>query len=268
MAKPAPPPEDFPTIRFAERQKYLDSSYFFDNATRREEGGLILQRTLAGSAFYDDAGGRVAVRADQAMLFAHGEDSRYGIGPREERPYVTEFLHLVPLAGVDVLFARIRRDFGSVVRMSERGEAARLARETVGEFACGRAPGRLDLAERAYRLLFAVYREQMVDSRGHDPVAFGRHLLEERFRSPLNLKEWAEEIGLSREHFSRAFLARYGENPADFLRRLRLGHARQLLRSSSLPVEEVSALSGFSSAQTFRRAYRRHFGEPAGQGRR
>jgi len=41
-----------------------------------------------------------------------------------------------------------------------------------------------------------------------------------------------------------------------------------LLRSSSLPVEEVSALSGFSSAQTFRRAYRRHFGEPAGQGRR
>ncbi len=267
MALSSPTPEDFPTIRFAERETYVRSSYFFDNATRRKEGGLILQRTVSGSAFYEDACGRLAVRRDQAMLFAHGEESRYGIGPPEERPYVAEFLHLVPLAGVDVLFARIRRDFGSVVRMAARGEAARMARDTVDEFASGRAPGRLDLAERAYRLLLAVYREQMADSRGHDPVAYGRHLLEERFRSPLNLKEWAEEIGLSREHFSRSFRARYGENPADYLRRLRLGHARGLLHSSSLAVEDVAALSGFSSAQTFRRAYRRHFGEPAGRGR-
>jgi transcriptional regulator GlxA family with amidase domain len=51
------------------------------------------------------------------------------------------------------------------------------------------------------------------------------------------------------------------------LRRLRLEHARLLARTSTMPVEDLAPACGFASVQTFRRAYRLHFGHPVGQDR-
>ena len=92
-------------------------------------------------------------------------------------------------------------------------------------------------------------------------------MLETQFRSPRNLKEWADDIGISREHFTREFHKRYEETPATFLRRLRLDHARILLRNPSLTLPDVAKASGFASAHTFYRAYKLYFGEAAGQHR-
>jgi len=95
-------------------------------------------------------------------------------------------------------------------------------------------------------------------------MAYGHHLLSNHFRSPRNLKEWCQQIGISREHFSRAFKERYGVSPAAFLRQLRLTHANQLLQSHHLSIHDVAAASGFASPQTFHRAFTQFYGSPPG----
>ena len=256
-----------PDILHAERQVEQAEAYLWDNRRRSPPGTLVVQRTLAGAGWYADRGGRLGVRAGQAMLFAYGEASRYGIGGPEDRPYALEYAVLRPAGGIRELTAQIRGDFGSVVRMAEQGEAAHQLGEIVELFRSGRARDRLDMAERAYRLLLAIYREQVTGIESSDPVAYLRHLLQSQFRSPKNLKQWLHGRGLSREHFTRTFHARYGETPGAFLRRLRLTHARLLARGSSLPVEDIAAASGFACSQTLRRAFRREFGETLGQAR-
>ncbi len=256
-----------PDILHAERQEEHTEGYYWDNRRRSPAGTVVVQRTLAGAAWYEDRGGRVAVPQGHAMLFTHGEPSRYGIGAPHERPYRLEYAVLRPVGGVAELTAQIRGEFGSVVRMAEQGEAAHLLRETVELFDSKRARDRLDMAERAYRLLLAIYREQVTGIEASDPVAYLRHLLQSQFRSRKNLKEWLHGRGVSREHFTRVFHARYGVTPAAYLRRLRLNHARLLARSGALSVEDIAAASGFANSQTLRRAFRREFGETLGQAR-
>lgn len=257
-----------PDIRIVQREKQTKRSYFWDNARRQPDPGLVVQQTLAGSAFYEDGTGRQWVKPGQAMLFGYAEDSQYGLDENCDLPYELCWIYLAGPEGLLALASEIRRAFGSVVQMRLDGEAGLLLRRLHGDFSTGNLPNRFYLAECAYRLLISIYREQVEDTCGNDPIAYGRHLLESQFRSPFNLKEWSDRIGISREHFTRGFRERYGETPAAYLRRLRLEHAHILLRNRTLNLHDVAAASGFASAQTFHRAYKTHFGVPAGSGKR
>ncbi|MEX2605971.1 MAG: AraC family transcriptional regulator [Kiritimatiellia bacterium] len=259
--------ESLPDIRIIQREKQTKNSYYWDNAVRQPEPGLVVQQTLKGSAFIEDSSGRHLVKPGHAMLFQYGEKSCYGLDRDCERPYELCWTYLVGSAGFMEIAAAIRREFGSVVRMSIDGEASLLLRRLHQDFNSGNLPNRFYSAECAYRLLISMYREQVEETRGNDPISYGRHLLESQFRSPFNLKEWADKIGISREHFTREFHQRYGESPAAYLRRLRLEHAHILLKNRTLNLQDVASASGFASAQTFYRAYKTYYGVSAGRQR-
>jgi len=152
------------------------------------------------------------------------------------------------------LFNNIRREFGSVVQMKMGGQAECLMNSLMEAFIKREDP--LLQAEDLYRLLIAIYREQLGQHQGDNPVAYGRYLLETQYRSPRNMSEWAEEIGITREHFSREFHSRYGESPTVFLRRRRLNHAQILMKTSPYSMSKIAMLSGFSNVQSLRRACR------------
>ncbi len=259
--------DSLPDIRIIQHEVQTKYSYFWDNARRQPEKALVVQQTLSGSAFYKDRTGRQFVKPGQAMLFGYAEDSCYGLDESCGLPYELRWMTLVGPQGLLDLASEIRREFGSVVQMRMDGEASLLLSRLHADFITGNPPNRFYLAECAYRLLISIYREQVEDTRGNDPISYGRHLLESQFRSPFNLKEWADKIGISREHFTREFHSRYGETPAAYLRRLRLEHAQILLKNQTLNLEDVASASGFASAQTFHRAYKTHFGVPAGRQR-
>lgn len=69
-------------------------------------------------------------------------------------------------------------------------------------------------------------------------------------------------------HFHRIFNALIGETPSDFVKRLRLEKAANLLLSSrSLSITEVAIDCGFSSSAAFARAFKEHFGCSASEWR-
>jgi len=65
---------------------------------------------------------------------------------------------------------------------------------------------------------------------------------------------------LSASHFSRAFKAETGLTQIDFLIRLRLEKARQLLKTSVLSIKEVMAAVGYNSKGHFARHFKKRFG--------
>jgi AraC-like DNA-binding protein len=253
------PPAPFPVVRVCGEEIRTSPTYHFDNARRTEDPSLVIQRTLDGAAFFTDRQGRRLVPAGQAMLFTHAEDSHYGYPPEATAPYHLRFLAFTP-AGIRPLFEALRADFGAVVSMPEDAEATALFNEIVERYRTRRFRDRLQEADLLYRLLIALYREQVQGTQHSDPVEFGHRLLRDHFRSPLNLKQIAARCAISREHFIREFKLRYGETPGAMLRRLRLEHARATLRVTRLTVEEVALDAGFTGSNTFCRAYRHQFG--------
>ena len=66
----------------------------------------------------------------------------------------------------------------------------------------------------------------------------------------------------SERNLSRLFRRNVGTSLPDYVNRLRVALAAELLAHSSLPLEQVAERSGFGSARQLRRVWSRHFPEP------
>lgn len=83
-----------------------------------------------------------------------------------------------------------------------------------------------------------------------------------------NLPDLARMAGMSRSKFAKVFAETIGWPPMEFVARMRLARARELLVGTDLPVAAVAAQVGFASRSHFSRSFRNSFGvDPSGMRR-
>jgi AraC-like DNA-binding protein len=87
-----------------------------------------------------------------------------------------------------------------------------------------------------------------------------RDLMRECLDQTLTLEELSREVDLSTWHFLRAFRSAFGETPHEFLTRVRIERAKDLLTISSRPVTEICFDVGFTSLGSFSALFRREVG--------
>jgi AraC-like DNA-binding protein len=85
---------------------------------------------------------------------------------------------------------------------------------------------------------------------------------------PINLGSAAENFGLSTRHVTRLLRRNGGASFNARLQAERFAHARELLGSTALPIEQVALACGFTSARYFAQAFRRNEGLSPSQWRR
>jgi AraC-like DNA-binding protein len=78
---------------------------------------------------------------------------------------------------------------------------------------------------------------------------------------PWTIELAAEEAALSRSGFARKFKELLGMGFFDYLTRLRMRKARELLKSSRLPVSHIAEQAGYQSDLSFVKAFKRLHGE-------
>ena len=83
-----------------------------------------------------------------------------------------------------------------------------------------------------------------------------------------NLHGLARIAGSSNRHLSRLFHEHAGMNITDYINRLRVSMARELISQTSLDIERVAERAGFGSTRQLRRAWRRLYGTTPRQARR
>jgi transcriptional regulator GlxA family with amidase domain len=82
----------------------------------------------------------------------------------------------------------------------------------------------------------------------------------QRLDESLTLQQLARHAGMSPRTFIRRFRQETGESPGAWVRSRRLDHARELLESRDMPVDEVARLSGLGSGGNLRHHLRRSLG--------
>lgn len=85
----------------------------------------------------------------------------------------------------------------------------------------------------------------------------------QRFKDPIDIERLASEVGMSSSNFYRAFRRRTGQSPLQYIKRLRLLAARQMIQFNGTRVGEAAHLVGYENISQFSREYRRYFGEVA-----
>jgi transcriptional regulator GlxA family with amidase domain len=92
--------------------------------------------------------------------------------------------------------------------------------------------------------------------------------MEERMERGETVAQIARALGISVWKLDRAFRADVRLSPGDYLRRLRMERASDLLVHSSLPVQEIGLACGYADPSAFVRAFRRVHRKTPGQVRR
>jgi len=84
--------------------------------------------------------------------------------------------------------------------------------------------------------------------------------MEANILEPLSLQQVVNDFGLSRHQIERLFQQGLGQSPARYYLSIRLERAHLLLRTSSLPITDVSVACGFASGSHFSKVYKEVYG--------
>lgn len=74
------------------------------------------------------------------------------------------------------------------------------------------------------------------------------------------IEKMAQEVGMSRAALARRFKELVGQPMFEYLTRLRVQRARELLRETKLPVYEVASRVGYDSDLAFTKTFKKHAG--------
>ena len=84
--------------------------------------------------------------------------------------------------------------------------------------------------------------------------------MEQNYRRELTVEEIADVCKLNRSYFSKLFRDTMGCPPQEFLIRLRLSKAAELMQTTKSPIGDISAACGYPNQLHFSRAFKKHYG--------
>lgn len=84
--------------------------------------------------------------------------------------------------------------------------------------------------------------------------------MEQDYTQPLTIKELADVAYMSERNLTRRFREGVGMPPHEYLIRLRMRHAAQLLRGTTRPIAEISQAVGIDDGNYFSRQFKRVMG--------
>jgi AraC family transcriptional regulator len=162
------------------------------------------------------------------------------------------------------------RQPGSPVDL-HRSRAAWLASQLYHEFCTGDTASVLSIEGLALALLGEVTRSATTEEApGARPHWLRRAVeyLHGHYRETISLHDLARRVDIDPSHLARTFRGHFGCTMSEYVRKLRVDHARKELLATSKPLSEIAYAAGFSDQAHFSRVFRQHTGLTPGSYRK
>ena len=91
-----------------------------------------------------------------------------------------------------------------------------------------------------------------------DEVQYAITYLSENYQHDIAISKLSEIVGCDRRRLSYLFEKQYGLSPIQFLTKLRLNHAKELLRTTSLSISDIGKHSGYPDPFYFSRVFKKN----------
>lgn len=241
-------------------ERAQDAAYRWDGMTRTDGPLLLFQYTLEGEGIYEDKDGAHRVGPGQAFLADIPSEHRYYFPEGQHRTWEFAFLLIRPrlvLPNWQEALAKL----GRTPQLPLGSSPVRLLLHIYEEAKGGRITDPYRASSYVYQFIAELCRFSLF-SRPEWPekIKAAVSLIESRYASMLSLDQLADELQMSKYHFLRSFAAAVGMTPNEYLNRVRIERAMELLRQSDENVEQIAERVGYSSGSYFIKAFRRRTG--------
>lgn len=116
-----------------------------------------------------------------------------------------------------------------------------------------------EYAQRFSEELLKAVGEREQDRNGAIAMQIAR-LLEERYHLPITVEDIAKDVYLSPNYVRTIFKEKTGETILDYLTRIRMNHASELLKDRALKVREIAHRVGYENVSYFCSVFHKHKG--------
>lgn len=202
---------------------------------------------------------RHEVHAGDLLVLPPEQTHAYGADARH--PWTIRWFHATGLDLPHLLGALGVSAANPVLFLGQDPGLLALFEELLGTLEHGYSPGELLYASQTLHHLIGVMIRHRRENWRSAPdrsqkVAQSIDYMKQHFAQPLRLAALAAMASLSPSHFSAVFKELTGYPPIDYLIRLRMHHACQLLDTTDLPVKEIAARLGYEDQLYFSRLFK------------
>ena len=100
------------------------------------------------------------------------------------------------------------------------------------------------------------------------PIEPALQYVSENYARDVRVEDMAARCAMSPSYFRKVFARTMNMSPLEYVNRYRINRASNLMQSTSAPIHQIAAQTGFSSPATFNRNFRRFTGMSPAQWRR
>lgn len=216
------------------------------------------------------AGGRKGVLGP-GSIFAYGPEVEYTMAATHASGLIKCFLSFTGRAA-PALLKRSGLGQGQTLQVHHTRWIHDLFDQILDCANLSRAAARVLSARLAEVLLLRIREDSRVGlqprSDAHRTYARCRKLIEDQYLTVMSVSEVAAQCNLDPAYLSRLFKRFADENPLQYLTRLKMDHAAELIMRNGYNVKQAGAAVGFDDPYHFSRVFKRVHGLAPGRFRR
>ena len=238
-------------------EKRDSPSYYWDNEKR--EAQYLFQYTLSGCGFYFDGQKEHKIPASTAMfLELPGKTSYY----YKEGTAPWSFAYVMLRGdGISGYYHLIRDRYTEIISLADTSVPIRKLENIYRLSLAGKITNPFLAASLAMDFLTSLAAERNIPNAAI-PFLIKKaiEIMESDFANLSGVEEIAGRLQVSASHLCREFVRYLGISPLDYLTRVRLQYAANLLAKTNRKIEDIAISSGFSNGTYFAKVFKKSLG--------
>ncbi|MBD2867265.1 AraC family transcriptional regulator [Paenibacillus sp. IB182493] len=248
-------------------ERESSAAYDWNGLTRTDGPLLLFQYTLDGYGEVEIDGRLYRPEPGRAFLVEIPGNHRYRL-PAGSAAWEFLYILLRPRL-VGPLWDEAKTRLGELPYLPQGSGPIAALNDLYREARAGRITDPYAASSHAYRFMMELARfsanKGMTDAMWPPAVKDAVRYMERHFDRMIGQEQLSMELGVSKYHFLRTFARFVGMTPGEYLSRIRIQKAVELLRQTDRSIEQIAASVGYSSGSYFIKVFRKLTGQTPAQ---
>ena len=260
-------PNDVANIFVLGREEKVTGEFYdWHGLKRKDVGTYVFQYTLSGSGRFDIGANSYTVKSGEAFIAEIPSDHRYYL-PEDSDGWEFMFITLEGRESADC-WRFMKEQSGSVLKITPDSKLIQLLLKIYQETTEQKITDAFYSSAKAYEFIMECYRFiRNIEKATNDfslQITEALSFIQTHYHEPITLDDLAAVSGFSRYYFIKQFQHQLNMTPVQYLTKIRIQKAAELLRSTRLSVTEIASQVGYANANYFNKVFRKAVGVSAG----
>jgi AraC-like DNA-binding protein len=241
------------------REVQTELSYRWDGMRRAGENGrVVFQYTLNGKGAIRIGNHVTTLTKGQAFLVQFPSDHCYYL-PDDSNEW--EFIY-ISVYGTEAtrFYEHMQQSVGNIISMPTNAKPIRHIYRVLEKLETVGVYNSYEASSYAYSFLMEVMQyfeyEQQTNVKIPIPIQEAISFIEKNYDQDIGLEDIVEVSQLSKYHFTRLFAKYTNQTPIQYVTKIRMQQAIELLKQKELSIEEIAIAVGYTNANYFSKVFK------------